>query len=80
MSKCVSHIHNCYQTDQYKTEDSQKNRLLGYIVTFIHSDKLLWENVMNYATLYALKCLFDGGGVLLVFGIYISVKIGLTHP
>ena len=22
VSKFVSHIHNCYQTDQYKTEDS----------------------------------------------------------
>ena len=48
-----------------------KNRLIGYIVTFIHSDKLLWENVMNYSTLYSLKCLFEGGGVLLVFYIYI---------
>ena len=24
VSKFVSHIHNCYQTDQYKTEDSKK--------------------------------------------------------
>ena len=69
MSKFVSHIHNCYQTDQYETEDSPKNRLIGYIhvVTLIHSDKLLWENVINYATLYSLKCLFE-------------TKIGLTHP
>ena len=28
-----------------------QNRLIGYIVTLSHSDKLLWENVMNYATL-----------------------------
>ena len=60
-----------YQTDQYETEDSPKNILIGYIVTLIHSDKLLWENVMNYATLYSLKFLFEGGGVLLVFDIYI---------
>ena len=66
--KFVSHIHNCYQTDQYKT-GFQTNRLIGYIVTLIHSDKLLWENVMNYAT---MKYLFEGGGVLLVFDIYIQ--------
>ena len=69
--KFVSHIHNCYQTDQYKTEDSKNNRLIVYIVTLMHSDKLVWENVMNYATLYSLKCLFEGGGVLLVCDIYI---------
>ena len=80
VSKFVSRIHNCHQTDKYKTEDSKKNRLIGYIVTLIHSDKLLWENVMNYATLYSLKCFFEGGGVLLVFDIYIYVKFGLTPP
>ena len=56
-----------------------KNRLIGYKVTLIHSDQLLWETVMNYATLYSLKCLFDGAGVLLVFDIYICQNI-LTHP
>ena len=50
-----------------------KNRLFGYIVTFIHSDKHLWDSVMNYATLYSL----EGYCWLLT---YISVKIGLTHP
>ena len=24
VSKLVSHIHNCYQTDQYKTDDSNE--------------------------------------------------------
>ena len=46
-----------------------KNRLIGYIVTLIDSDKLVWETVMNYTTLYSLKYLFEGGGVLLVFDI-----------
>ena len=54
-------------------------RLIGYIVTLIHSDKLVWENVMNYATPYSLKCLFEGGGVLLVFDICICQNWSHTH-
>ena len=48
------------------------NRLIGYIVTLIHSDHILWEYLMNYVTLYSLKCLLEGGGVLLVY-IYICI-------
>ena len=35
---------------------------------------------MNYATLYSLKCLFEGGGVLLVFDIiYLSKYVSHVH-
>ena len=33
---------------------------------------------MNYATLYSLKCLFEGGGVLLVFDKYIGQNMSHT--
>ena len=82
MSKFVSHIHNRAIIVIKLTSmilSIPQNRLIGYIVTLIHSDKLLWENVMNYAALYSLKCLFEGGGCCW-FLTYISVKIGLIHP
>ena len=34
---------------------------------------------MNYATLYSLKCLFEGGGVLLAFDIYIYICQNMSH-
>ena len=33
---------------------------------------------MNYATLNSLKCLFEGGGVLLVFDMYICQNMAHT--
>ena len=48
-----------------------QNRLMGYIFTLIHPDKDLWANVRWIMQHYSLKCLFTGGGVLLVFDIYI---------
>ena len=33
---------------------------------------------MNSTTLYSLKCLFDGGGVLLVFEFYIFQNVSHT--
>ena len=74
LSECVSPIHYCIKLTSIR-HIIPPNRL----VHFNSLRHLLWENVMNHVTLYSLKCLFDGAGVLLVFDIYICQNI-LTHP
>ena len=55
-----------------------QNELMRYTFTLIHSDKLVWKHVVNSATLCSLKCLFEGGGVLLVFDIYMCPNLSHT--